>query len=445
MVKPAGDDDGRGAGDELPRSRSTRALEMGTLGVKLAGNLLRAGALGLVATGLRRDQVWKDAHGAGAAMMVETLGKMRGVAAKFGQLLAQRPGSLPEEYIEAMLALADRAPAMSYSLIKTQIIGQLGRSPAELFASFDKTPLAAASLGQVHRATLADGTALAVKVQYPAIGETLDADFANLGVLVGLLERIGSWTDIRDAFAEVRERLTEELDYRREAANTRRFAALFEGQPYVIPRVHDALSTEKVLTLDFVDGKNLRDYLATDPPQERRNHFGRLLMRATWYAEFEHAVLHVDPNPGNYLFRDDGRLGILDFGCVKEFRPGFLAGLKQLMTASTYQGDRELDDALVACGLARPDATAGPREFFRTMSRSWAEPCTVETFDFGHRPYLERLVALQQVMLGKGPEVSLSPDWIFFGRQVVGITYLLYKLGVNDRMRDEFSRFVPPP
>jgi predicted unusual protein kinase regulating ubiquinone biosynthesis (AarF/ABC1/UbiB family) len=444
-----GDDEGddAGAGDELPTSRLDRLREVGGLGMRLVGNTVRTAARGLTRDEEQRTRLWRESNRAGAAMVFETLGRMRGVAAKFGQLLAQRPGSLPEEYIELMLSLTNQVPAMGYGVVKTQVLHELGASPTQLFAEFDKHPFAAASLGQVHRATTRDGRRVAVKVQYPGIEQTLRSDFDNLRLVVSPLSRLGSVVDIQDAFDEVVERLSEEIDYHLEADHLERFRAMFPpGGPIVIPEPVRALSARRVLTMELVDGTPLTEYVKAAQDElgpDRRYAFALLILRFAWTSEFRHHVLHVDPNPGNYLLRDDDRLAVLDFGCIKQFEPRFMSALREMLIAAIDGSDPRVEDSLVACGLLARSASSFERETMVAMARSWAEPFRAEQFDFASRDYLDSLVRRQQLMM-RGKSATISRDWIFFGRQIIGMTYLLFRLRARGGFRDAFAELVRP-
>lgn len=414
--------------DELPATRTGRMAEFGRLGLSLVSSAVRAGARGFVGGFGNREQALTDAHRAGAAVLLRSLGRLRGSAAKIGQFLAQRPGTLPDEYIEAMLTLADKVPAMSAPTVDMQIANELGKLPRALFASFERHPIAAGSFGQVHPASLPDGTKVVVKVQYPAVEDALAADLANLEMVLPALEKLTERDDLPELVAELRERLMEELDYRLEAENCLKFRSFFANQPMEIPRVHEAFSSPRVLTLDFVEGDSIETYLNKGPSLEERNRAALLLLRFHFASVLEHGLLHVDPNPGNYLFRQDGRLGIVDFGCVKRFSPDFAELLREIYRAAAEGTDRGLDDVLVECGMFPPDVDDRYREPMRKLARLWAKPCNTPDFDFGDRQYLDELTNLQHQLAREGA-VKVPPEWLFYSRQVLGCSYLLYRLG----------------
>jgi predicted unusual protein kinase regulating ubiquinone biosynthesis (AarF/ABC1/UbiB family) len=436
------DEPGEAAADELSTSRGARALALGAMGAELAATMLRAGARRL--TGGPAEPLWPAAHRAGAASMIRTLGRLRGAAAKLGQALAHTPGVLPDEYVDALVALTDDLPPMSYGLVKAQIRDELGAAPLDLFATFEREPVAAASLGQVHRATLGDGTPVAVKVQYPAIDETMRSDLANLEALVPLLETVTRRSDLREAVVEVRERLTEELDYRLEADHYELFRRNLAGEPIHIPAVYRERSAERVLTLDFVEGASIRAFLDGGPSQEERNRLTRSLIRFAWTTLYHHRVVHADPNPGNYLVCADGRLGVVDFGCVKRLTPAFVDRMRGLVRAAAYAGDAELDDEIVAAGLVGPDAGREQRATLGRLMRLWGRSGSEPEFDFGDRSYLDELIDLQQATV-RDPTLRMDPEWIFLGRAFVGQTHLLYKLGARGNFRELFEESLGPP
>ena len=426
--------------DELPETSGARAKAIAELGVELAMTLARAGARSLFAGSSGREGIWPEAHRDGAAAVLRSLGRLRGAAAKVGQMMAQRPGALPDAYVDALSALTDDIPPMSYALVKAQIENELDARPADLFASFDREPLAAASLGQVHGATTHDGARVAVKVQYPAVSDAVRADIASLSVLLPLLERAMGRDDLRSAFVDLAERLEEELDYRREAESVRAFQGLFEDRPYVIPEVHDALSTGKVLTLSRVEGVSLRRFVGERPSSERKDRFAELITGFMCTAVFRHRILHVDPNPGNYLFRADDRLGVVDFGAVKRFSPDFVAGLRALLRTAGSGSDRELDDVLVVGGLLSKSAPLGARKSVRALARAWSLPVWKAGFAFD-RAYVEEVAALQNAVVRESA-IALSPEWLFWARQMLGMTFLLHTLGCACDMRPLFEEHL---
>lgn len=421
-----------GSPEEMPVSRGARARSMGSLAVGLGSTLLKAGGKSLLSGAGDRRSIWQEAHKEGALQVFTTLGRMRGIAAKIGQMLTTSPGGLPDEYVERLLDLTNQVPPMHYSLIKTRIFQELGKSPTDLFASFEKQPIAAASLGQVHKAKLKDGTDVAVKVQYPAIDDTLRADIDNVRLLLKPLKLATGLTNLEELIAEVEARFGEETDYVREAANTERLTALFAPEKEIVfPRVHHALSTKRVLTMDFLEGKDLRTFLEGAPPRELKVKLGLLLLRFTWLQEFVHGVLHVDPNPGNYLFRADGTLGVLDFGNVQVFHPDFPRKLRVLLRAG-MEGDRaKIDDALVDAGMVAPGAAQDVWTFYRQLTDIWARPFKVRPFDFADRSYLREMIHLQRGLGGENGW-TVPAEWIFIGRNFLGLAYILSRLEVKE-------------
>ena len=251
--------------------------------------------------------------------VARTLGGMKGAFMKVGQLASFVDDGLPESVRDALATLQDSAPPMSAALAAEVVRDELGAGPSELFREWDPVPIAAASIGQVHRAVCGDGTVVAVKVQYPGIGELVDADLAQLDLGGLVLPSLYPHMDARAVTRELRERLTEELDYSIEAANQRDFATWYEGHPFIrIPHVHDELSTRRVLTTSFVDAG--RFSALERASQAERDRAGEAIFRFVLRSIADHHAFNGDPHPGNYLFAD-GTVTFLDFGLVKRLTP----------------------------------------------------------------------------------------------------------------------------
>ncbi|MBL9039907.1 MAG: AarF/ABC1/UbiB kinase family protein [Archangium sp.] len=304
--------------------RLARMAKLASLSARLSTDLVSRGVKRLAG---ESDTVASLLGSGAAEKLVATLGDMKGLAMKLGQSMAMDPDMLTPEVRAIVARLQNQAPPMPWSLVEHVVTAQLGRPVAELFSSFDEAPLAAASLGQVHRAVTRDGSAVAVKVQYPDIADALQADVQNLGALVRTVSMTPGLSHGPKYFAELREGLLSELDYRQEARRLERFAAAARFVPTLrVPAVHHALTAEKVLTLELLDGVTLKEFLRTidtQPPDERFR-VARLLVHATWGPFLADGVVHADPHPGNFLVLPDGRLGVLDFGAIKEMSKPWL-------------------------------------------------------------------------------------------------------------------------
>ena len=291
-----------------------------------------------------------------AERYVAVLGDMKGVAMKVGQLLSfLDAGAIPEQhraaYQQMMGALQADAPPMPFETALAVIERELGRPVDEVFAWIGERPMAAASIGQVHAAHLHDGREVVVKVQYPGVADAIRADLANTELLTSFahlgakLSPIKFHADPVVIVEEVTERITEELDYRVEAANQARFADHYRDHPFIrIPEVVPELSTERVLVMDEHDG--LRWTAALEQPQELKDTWGEVVHRFVFGSLYDFGEFNADPHPGNYLFHDDGGVTFLDFGCVKRFSPDQVAAMRGISQA-VY--DDEDADALLDC------------------------------------------------------------------------------------------------
>ena len=267
-----------------------------------------------------------------AAELKRALGGLKGPLMKVAQLLATVPGGLPEEYAEALGALQSRAPAMGWGFVKRRMAAELGPDWRAVFADFEVDAAAAASLGQVHRATSHDGAPLACKLQYPDMASTVAADIRQLKLIFAIYARYDRAIDTGEIHAEIAARLREELDYEREARHMALYAEMLKREPGVnVPVVEAALSTKRLLTMSWLDGAPLLDFRETTA--EERNAVARHMFNA-WYVPFyRYGVLHGDPHLGNYTVRPDGAVNLLDYGCIRVFESRFVRGVIDLYRA----------------------------------------------------------------------------------------------------------------
>jgi aarF domain-containing kinase len=376
-----------------------------------------------------------------ALRLLHRLGYMRGAMTKLGQLAAHLPDLVPREMADTLDRLHFEAPPMHYALIREVVVNELGKDPEELFASFDRNAFAAASIGQVHRARLRSGEAVAVKIQYPGIARTIDADFRNLGSLLFPLRLGNDWEFVKAQFEGVRRMLNQEVDYRQEAQSMRDASGLFApADGVVIPRVYEQYSSGRVLTTEFLRGSHLNEFLAGDPPQQLRNRFGTALYRSHFRMYFAH-MNYADPHVGNYLFLDDGRLGLLDFGCVQHYNEGE----RELLTLSlqAIDGDEAAFLRLTerAFGL-RPGEQISEAYLRRTReSFDWMmEPMRASgPFDFGDEGHLQRGFAWFSEMV-RERMLRSHPTYVYFNRCVFGMKALLYRLRAQVDVRSLFEQ-----
>ncbi len=348
-------------------------------------------AVGRVSASLRRrlgnDQAVVEFHERNALRMAERLSSSRGVLMKVGQLLSfVDTGSLVDAehwspYQAALASLRDDVEPIDGDLAGAVVETELGRPIEEAFASFDPVPFAAASIGQVHAATLADGRSVAVKVQYPGVAEAIAADLANTELLTTMLKLAQSTlprmpqVDARGLAAELSARLSEELDYDLERRNLERFGEIYADDAAIrIPATHPSLSTKRVLTMDRVTGWSWDEALAA--PQELRNAWGVAIDRFFFQSIYRHGIFHADPHPGNYIFHEDGAVTVLDFGCVNRFDDETLAGFVAVAEAAVDGDAAALKEAFERYGFVGPDGPSAEEllAFYRPTFESLTAP-----------------------------------------------------------------------
>ncbi|MCS6778747.1 MAG: AarF/ABC1/UbiB kinase family protein [Geminicoccaceae bacterium] len=275
-----------------------------------------------------------------AAELKAALGGLKGPLMKVAQMMATIPDALPAEYAAELAQLQANAPPMGKPFVRRRMAAELGPDWPRYFAEFPLEAAAAASLGQVHRARLHDGRIVACKLQYPDIESAVEADLAQLGVILSIWRRFDSAIDTSRIYEEISARLREELDYALEAKHMRLYRHMLAGEPRVhVPEPVPELSTRRLLTMSWLEGRPLMSY--RDADQETRNELALAMFRA-WYVPFyEHGVIHGDPHLGNYTVRPDLSINLLDFGCVRIFPPSFVQGVIDLYWA-LVRNDREL-------------------------------------------------------------------------------------------------------
>ncbi|GAC1336654.1 MAG: AarF/UbiB family protein [Acetobacteraceae bacterium] len=320
-----------------------RSADGGTLFGEFRRFARTSGAVGGIAARVAGEKVFgiKTDRAAHAEDLKSILGGLKGPLMKVAQILSTIPDALPEEYSAELAQLQANAPPMGWAFVRRRMAGELGPDWQSKFANFGQTAAAAASLGQVHRATLPDGTDVACKLQYPDMPSTVDADLKQLKLAMGLYKRIDSVIQGDDIYAEIAERLREELDYLREAAQLRLYRIMLRDQPLVsVPQPIGDYTTKRLLTMTWLDGTPMQKRIDDDPPLEVRNNIARALFYA-WYVPFyRFGVIHGDPHLGNYQVRADEGLNLLDFGAIRVFPPRFVAGVIALYEA-IRDGDME--------------------------------------------------------------------------------------------------------
>ena len=382
--------------------------------------------------------------------VAKVLGGMKGAIMKAGQMLSFIADGLPPEAKAALATLQADVTPMAPSLAEGVVRDELGAEPSQLFLDFELVPVAAASIGQVHRAVMPDGRIVAVKVQYPGVDGAIKSDLDNAEVLYGLFAQFALKNlEVKALVDELRARMADELDYRHEAACQAEFAARYAGHPFIhVPTVVPERSSRRVLTSEWVGGMRWHEFLET-ADQAAKDRAGEVIMRFAQGSIHLHGVFNGDPHPGNYRFHEDGSVTFLDFGLVKRWAPGEFDRLAPLLDAILAEDPQALVDAAVSARFLAADHGFDP-EFVFEYVRGPYEPFLTETFTYT-RDWTGK--ALQTVVDVQGrygeliKKLNMPTSYVILDRVVWGVSALLSRLEATNSWRgilSEYRKGAPP-
>jgi predicted unusual protein kinase regulating ubiquinone biosynthesis (AarF/ABC1/UbiB family) len=442
------------ASDRIPTSRTARTAKVSGLAARQAvkqhgtriANLARSDEAGEAALQRRHIET--------AEQIVTALGTMKGAAMKLGQVMSfVDVGLVPEEFREEfqrkLSELRDAAPKVRFQDMRKVMESEFDEPLENVFAAFEETPIAAASIGQVYRATLHDGRDVAVKVQYPRVAEAVRADLQNLGLLLRLMKRVAPGMDAKAIAKEVTERIGEELDYELEAQNQRALARIFRGHPFIhVPGVVGRLSRERVMVTEFVEGSAFDDLKAL--PQADRDRVGEILFRFFFGCLYRHHQFSGDPHPGNFLLLGDGGVAFLDFGLFKRI-DAEKAELEMACQRAAAEGDAARLHALMAGAgfLGEPDRFDPGRLLDQFLDSTW---WYVEDAEVALTPEIATRVMIQMsdprsTHFGQMRHETLPPDHLFGRRMEMLVLAVLGQLRVSGnwhRVAREWMYGAPP-
>ncbi|WP_326798371.1 AarF/UbiB family protein [Streptomyces sp. NBC_01808] len=435
---------------DLPRKAITRTARLASLPVGFAGRA--TWGLGKRLGGRPAELVARELQQRTAEQLFKTLGELKGGAMKFGQALSVFESALPEEiagpYRAALTKLQEAAPPMPVRTVHGALAERLGPEWRDLFLEFEDTPAAAASIGQVHRAVWHDGREVAVKVQYPGAGKALLSDLAQLGRFARLLGPLVPGLDIKPLIQELRDRVSEELDYGLEARAQSVYAEEFAGDPDVLVPdvVHQA---DQVLVTEWLDGVPVSELIANGS-REERDRVGQLLARFLFAGTARTGLLHADPHPGNFRLVKEGepeewRLGVMDFGTVDRL-PGGLPEEIGIALGMTLEGEAdEVYELLREQGFVKPDVELDPEAVIDYLLPI-IEPAAVAEFAFSRewmRTQAARIADPRNPAHQLGRQLNLPPSYLLIHRVTLSTIGVLCQLGAQVRMREELAEWLP--
>lgn len=424
----------------MPTSKVERSTQFVKTGFKIGGNYVKHYSKRLFNSNISRDELNED----NAADIYESLSKLKGSALKVAQMLSMDKNILPKAYVNQFSQSQYNAPPLSGPLIVQTFRKLHGQAPEKIYDKFNLRSSNAASIGQVHQAEL-NGKKLAVKIQYPGVGDSISSDLKLVKPfafrLIGMSEK-----ELDVYMKEVEERLLEETDYELEVRRSMEISnACAHLANIVFPTYYPDLSSKRTITMDWIEGLHLKEYMEKNPSQEERNVIGQALWDFYNFQQHELRAVHADPHPGNFIITHDGKLGIIDFGCIKElpddfYRPFFSLTSEGFFNdkAKTLQAFRELE-------MIHEKDTPAEVEFYYGMYRQmiglFAKPYSSDIFDFSGDEFFEQIYAFGE-MIAKMPEFKQArgvKHFIYVNRTNFGLYNILHELKATVRT----DTFVP--
>lgn len=431
---------------EVPQTALRRGLRMASLPVGFAGR--KAVGLGKKVGGKPAEAVNAQIQQRTAEQLFRVLGELKGGAMKAGQAMSVFEAALPEEmaapYRETLTKLQDAAPPMSPQTVRRLMADELGDDWEDRFAEFSDVPAAAASIGQVHRATYRDGREVAIKLQYPGADEALMSDLQQLTRFARLFAAAMPGIDIKPLLAELKDRVAEELDYLKEADSQRHFAAAYEDDPdFLVP--HVLAAGPRLIVSEWVEGTPLSRIIADGTP-EQRDRAGSLYQRFLLSGPARAGLLHADPHPGNFRLTEDGRLAVLDFGAVGHLPNGFPEAVGHILRIAMSKHDADgILAGLRAEGFVKSGIQLDPAELMRFLM-PFVEPIEVEKFHYSRewmRGQFNRINDPRQSDFNVGLKLNLPPQYLLIHRVWLGSIGVLCQLDATVASRQEVIDWVP--
>ncbi|MDG1479984.1 MAG: AarF/ABC1/UbiB kinase family protein [Myxococcota bacterium] len=428
-----------------PRSKMSRLARLGGLTSRVSGSYLGQRIRGAFQDEEGRAASLRKTHLENAERVVATMGNLKGAAMKVGQSLAQvvEGMDLPPEMASILSQLNDKAEPIPFALIQAAVEAELEGSLSENFLAFDEEPLGTASLAQAHAARLPDGTPVVVKVLHEGIEDSVGSDLSALKSLLitsRMLKR--DRAEIDAVFEEMRDRLAEELDYYQEAANLEEFHRSMAGiEGISIPKTHPKWCTGRVLTMDRLTGRPMSEFLKIATP-EAKSRAGNLLAQSFHDMFYRQRALHADPHAGNYLFRADGGVGILDFGCVKRFDPYWTGQYARMASAIVEARKDDFFPIARDLDILGPGTPASEEVLWR-LSQTVCYPLTLDNYRCGTAEDNIMLDVRRQVPgVLRYPNLRSPREIVFLHRALGGIYNMLRLLGHEMNYGAMFHRYT---
>jgi len=431
---------------QAPASRTKRFLKLAGMTASVAGSYAVNKVRRKYTESSDHEAQQRLAYDKMANQIVDTLGELKGAVMKVGQIASQTQDFLPKEFSDALQKLQKEAPPMAFSVIRQQIENELGAGLEELFASFDTEPYAAASIGQVHKAKTFDGQDVIVKVQYLGVDKSVNSDLKQLKLtlkLGGLLKLPKESVD--QLFNEIRERLNEELDYENEARNIQDFIQFHQGDSgLLIPSVVAALSSRRVLTMEFVAGDHISELNKNNYTQETINLIGQRLFRTMADQLFKFQAIHGDPHAGNFAFRPDGTVIMYDFGCVKRLKAEIVDAYKKALVAGLQEDYGALDRYLIDLGVRVEGKPSVEEDYYAMWRDIFILPFadSDQFYDFADANLHKQVVSKASTVFRYMESFKPPVESIFIDRMIAGHYWMMKRLGVQAAFRTELESYL---
>lgn len=415
--------------NSIPTTKVQRSAKFVSTGFKVGGNYIKHYSKKL----FNPDLTTEELNLSNAADIYESLSELKGSALKVAQMLSMDKNILPKAYSDKFSQSQYNAPPLSGPLIIQTFKKLFGKSPEQIYDKFDVRSTNAASIGQVHRAEL-NGRKLAVKIQYPGVGDSISSDLKMVKPfafrLLGMSEK-----ELAIYMKEVEDRLLEETDYELEVRRSIEFSKACAGlNNIVFPEYFPELSGRRVITMSWLEGMHLKEFLQTNPSQELRNQIGQALWDFYNFQQHELRAVHADPHPGNFLITPDGKLGCIDFGCIKELPDEFYYPFFSSTSTALMNNKEETIKAFRQLQMILPDDSPSQVDFFaelfKEMISLFAKPYMTDTFNFGEDEFFTRLYTFGE-KVARMPEFKQArgvKDFIYINRTNFGLYNLLHEL-----------------